>query len=361
MKAEYIIERQDKLRGSLLSQDVGYFLVSNPVNCRYLSGFTGGSVYLVIAPGETFLFTDFRYRERAYLEALHCRLVFPSEPLPVALGSFIQEMGITRLGFEQNYLTVERFEDLHSRLPGVELVPLSGMVEGLRAVKGPGEIETLQQAAQLTESCFARVLPLIKPGVPERDIALELEFLLRREGGEKASFDYIVASGARSSQPHGVASEKLIQDGDLVVIDFGVCYQGYCSDMTRTVAVGKAGRWERELYRLVRRAQGEALARLQAGLTAVEADALAREVMKGAGLEKEFGHGLGHGVGLEVHEEPRLSPMSRAVLQEGMVVTVEPGAYIPGRGGVRIEDMVVIRDGGCQLLTGRYRDQLMVL
>lgn len=361
MDAVFIHQRLGKLRARLRENNLEAIFVSNPVNCRYLSGFTGSSVYLLIMLEEAFLLTDFRYLDQALEEAPLFSLIPIRNSFTTTFEELVKKKCLKKMGFEENHLTVYWYETLKKILGEVELIPLYQEIENLRAVKDEGEISLLQEAAKITERCFEKILHYLKPGVIEEDIANELEYMLKKEGAQKAAFDFIVASGKRSALPHGAASKKKVEPGDMVVIDFGIYYKGYCSDMTRTVAVDYIGERERRLYKLVLSAQKEAIQGIREGITGEEADALARQVIAEAGYGENFGHGLGHGVGLEVHEEPRLSANNKSILKRGMVVTVEPGVYFSGWGGIRIEDMVVIRKNKCELLTQKYKEEFTVL
>ncbi|PKM83640.1 MAG: Xaa-Pro dipeptidase [Firmicutes bacterium HGW-Firmicutes-13] len=361
MEADFINQRLYNLRTRLHEKELEGILISNPINCSYLSGFTGTSVYLLIMTEEAYLITDFRYLDQAVEEAPLFSLISLKNTFTSTVEEIVKKKRLKKMGFEQNHLTVYWYETLKKILGDVELVPLYQEVETLRAVKDEGEIRLIKEAAEIAEKSFEKILNYLKPGVMEEDIANELEYILKKEGGQKAAFDFIVASGKRSSLPHGAASKKKVEPGDIVVLDFGIYYNGYCSDITRTVAINYAGERERRLYKLVLSAQKEAIQGIKEGLTGEEADALARQVITKAGYGENFGHGLGHGVGLEVHEEPRLSANTKSILKQGMVVTIEPGVYFSGWGGIRIEDMVVIRESKCELLTQKLKDEFIVL
>lgn len=360
MNEDYVNKRLSRLRKKLREQNLEAFFITNPVNCRYLSGFSGSTVNLLISLEGAYLITDFRYSQQAEEQAPLYSIISKGSMFS-ALEGLCKEHSLKNIAFEQNYITVYTYELLKKSLSEVNFVPLFHYVEELRAIKDSQEISLLRKAAQITEESFRKILPYIKPGIEEREVSLELEYLLKKEGGEKAAFDFIAASGKRSSMPHGVASSKRIERGDLVTLDFGIHYQGYCSDMTRTVAVGYAGERENELYQFVLQAQMEALQHIKAGISGESVDYIARKLLAEKGLGKNFGHGLGHGLGLDVHEEPRLAPGVKTILQSGMVVTVEPGVYLPGFGGVRIEDMVLIQDNGCEMLTHKYKEELLIL
>lgn len=353
-------QRLDKLRAQLAQQPIDGMLIIKPENQRYVSGFTGTSGYLLVTDTDAVLITDFRYTEQAREQAPHFRIVEHGSSAPDSLLSEIHKLGIKRLGFEKDYLTYTLYATYKDKFAPVELVPTEGVIEKLRAIKDQQEIAVLRQAAKIADDAFSHILGFLKPGVSERDVAIELEFYMRRQGAKSSSFDTIVASGVRSSLPHGVASDKLLEKGDFVKMDFGALYQGYCSDLTRTVVLGEPGARQREIYEVVREAQLHALHHLKPGMTGKEADALARDLIQAKGYGDNFGHSLGHGIGLFIHEEPRLSALSNDILQPGMAVTVEPGIYVAGFGGVRIEDDVVITETGIEILTGSPKELLIL-
>ncbi|KJS14656.1 MAG: Xaa-Pro dipeptidase [Peptococcaceae bacterium BRH_c4b] len=352
-------KRIDRLRRILAAGDVEAFLITRPENRFYLSGFTGSSGALLVSAGETRMFTDFRYEEQVSRQCPGCRITRINLPLFEALPENLAEQGIKVLGCEGDFLTYEQCVSLQESLSGIKIKPLSGLVERLREVKDEDEKVKIGEAVMLADRAFEYVLPLVKPGVPETSISLELEFFMRKNGASGAAFETIVASGPRSAMPHGVASDKLLQPGDLVVMDFGAVLDGYHSDITRTVVMGKPTGKQIEIYRIVLEAQQAALAAVRAGVTAAGVDRAARDVIASYGYGDNFGHSTGHGVGLMIHENPRLSGKSDAILEEGMVVTVEPGIYLPQWGGVRIEDTVLVEKDGCRIFTGAPKNELI--
>lgn len=328
--------------------------VSGPANVRALTGFSSpadGKV-LVTAEGAT-LYTDARYTVQAREESrLPPVIARPPETYEHA-ASPVRDL---RVGFEAEYLTVAGFEELRAHWDAT-LVPTRGLVEALRLVKTPGEVQAIRDAQDLADRVFGEVRPMIRAGVRELDVALELELGLRRAGAE-VGFDVIVASGPRGAMPHGVASERVIGDGELVTVDFGARLRGYHSDMTRTVAAGTPGEEMRRVYNAVLEAEEAAVAAVRPGARAADLDALAREILERHGLGEAFAHSLGHGVGLNIHEGPGLRNGSEDVLEPGMVVTVEPGAYLPGVGGVRIEDLVLVTEGGSEVLSRTPKERV---
>ena len=347
------MRRLEALRRMMADRQIEYFLVTGAANRRYLSGFTGSAGVLLVSPERCWLVTDFRYFEQARQQAPDWELYPQKGKLSEALGQLFREEGVTRLAFEKEHITYAQYEALAGL--GLELVGQAGLVEKLRMIKDEGELEAIRRAAALADDAFAHILSVIRPGMREEEVALELEYHMRRAGAAGVAFETIVASGPRSALPHGRASSRRIEPGDFVTMDLGCVVGGYCSDLTRTVVVGRADDDQRKVYDLVARAQQAGLEALRAGRRGSEVDAQARRVIADAGHADHFGHGLGHGVGLEVHEAPRLSPQAAGpdepLLEAGMVVTVEPGVYIPDWGGVRIEDLVVVREDGCEILS----------
>lgn len=325
-------------------------LVSKRQNVRYFSGFAGSAGVLLLTPVDRKLFVDFRYVEQAERSAPDFEVVRSwGNPLDEAIH-YLGENKPESLGYEEDCLTVAEFHKLVSRLGEFCLKPVH--LDGLRQVKTEREIERVVRAAQIADQAFARIVPLIRPGITEIEVAARLEFEMRQLGSQRTAFDTIVASGERSALPHGAASEKLLAAGDLVTIDFGAVYDGYHSDMTRTVCLGSADERQRHVYATVLAAQQAALSVVKGGVLCREVDRIARDRIQSAGYGDYFGHGLGHGVGLAIHELPRLSPHAENLpLAAGMVVTVEPGVYLPGWGGVRIEDLVMVTDEGCRILS----------
>ena len=338
--------RIEQLRKFLCEQVINGVLITKPENIRYFSGFTGEG-YLFVSDDDTKLITDFRYVEQAQKEAPGFETVRQDRSVFSTIAAVIS--GIHSLGLESDHITWQFYEALKERVPNLDFISLT--LDHLRMVKDKEELSLLHKAVEISDKAFTHILPFMKPGVSEADIGLELEFYMRRLGAEKEAFQTIVASGVRSSLPHGAASSKRIAAGDFVTMDFGAVYQGYHSDITRTVVVGKATAKQREIYDTVLKAQLAGVQAVAAGKKGAAVDAVARQIITEAGYGENFGHGLGHGVGLVIHEGPSLSPLSDVVLKENMVVTVEPGIYVPQWGGVRIEDTVMVLAAGAEILT----------
>jgi len=334
-------------------------LVTHLPDVRYLSGFTGSSAVLVLmgvpAGGKAVLFTDGRYTAQAKAEAVGTRVVIAKKPAVLAACEWIEAAGVRRCGFDAAHTTVAALETMRKALSGKVrrgmFVAVGAVVARLREVKDADEIATVGAAALVGCELFEGMLSYLEAGLKETDVAATLEYAARLAGAEGMSFDTIVASGERSALPHGVATSARLPRRGFVTLDFGVILDGYCSDMTRTVHMGKAMPGEREVYDSVLEAQEAAVAVVAPGVTAAEVDEAARGVLRRAKLDRYFSHSTGHGVGLEIHEGPRLAAKQAQVLEQGMVITIEPGVYMPGRFGVRIEDMVLVTATGGEILT----------
>ncbi|MDH2428629.1 Xaa-Pro peptidase family protein [Sphaerisporangium sp. TRM90804] len=342
--------RRARLAALLGEHDVDAILVTRGVNVRYLTGLSSSNAaVLVREDGSAVLATDFRYIETARAACPGVELV-EQRDVAGALAAMA-----ARPGIEAHDMSVARYMEL-----GGALTPLDRLVEGLRVVKDEAEIDALRVACDLTDRAFADVVATLAPGMTERQVARALESRMMELGAEGLAFESIVASGPNGSVPHHTPSDRPIERGDLVTMDFGARHDGYHADMTRTVAVGAVSGWQRELYDLVREAQRAGRRALSPGAGPGEVDAAARDLIRDAGHGEHFGHGLGHGVGLEIHEDPFLRPTGAGRLDDRVPITVEPGVYLPGRGGVRIEDTLVTRAGGPELLTRTTRELLVL-
>ena len=351
--------RQRQVQAALAASGADAFLVTHAPNLRYLCGFTGSSGMIVLAPGKRLLFTDGRYTTQARDQAQGVRVVVARGPLLEAAAAWFSRQRVRRIGVEALHMTLSARAALLRLLSArVRLQPLEGLVERVRMIKEPEEIALIRSAVRLGSSLFQRALKVLRPGATEAQVAAEIEYAARRAGAQGMSFETIVAGGRRSALPHGVASTQPIPNKGFIVLDFGVILGGYCSDMTRTVHMGPTPRWAREMYQVVRRAQEQAIATVRPGVKAGEVDCAARRVLQNAGLGRYFTHSTGHGLGLEIHEPPRLGKGQAEVLEPGMVVTIEPGVYVAGRGGVRIEDVVVVTAQGCEVLTPTTKELL---
>ena len=345
----------EKISELLKEKNVDAALVSSPANIRYISGFAGTESYLYLDRERKVILTDSRYTLQAEEEGKDCevRTMSRERSYGVMLGELLREDGAERIGFEENAMLYGTWNNLwkKSGFGPEHWVMLGDSLSELRVIKNEQELQWMEKAESIGDAAFSYILGELKAGVTELEIAAKLEYYMRSHGAEGTSFDTIVASGYHSAMPHAVPSEKKLEAGDFVTMDFGCKYHGYCSDMTRTVVIGKASERQKEVYNVVLKAQLTALKGLRPGMTCKEGDKLARDVIAKAGYGEYFGHSLGHSVGLEIHEHPALSPKDGHVLQAGMVETVEPGIYIPDFGGVRIEDMVVFTENGVRNLT----------
>ena len=357
--------RQRKLRQHLSTTRFDALLVSHLPNIRYLCGFTGSAGLLLVEESGSVFLTDVRYDTQAREQVKGAKVVIAKKALLPALGELLagrrKRVHGWTIGVEAEHLTVAEKKRLAASLPaGVRLKDSPSVVERDRMVKDADEIAQIRAAVHLGAKIFERALEVLRPGAKETDVASEMEFAARKGGADAMSFDTIIASGARSALPHGRASEQSIPRGAFVVCDFGVILSGYCSDQTRTVWVGSVTEDARRSYEAVREAQRAAINAVRPGIAVGEVDAAARKVLRKAGLGRYFTHSTGHGVGLEIHESPRVANGQGEVLQPGMVITIEPGVYFPGKWGVRIEDMVVVTAGGCQVLTPTGKELLAV-
>ncbi|MBR2076811.1 MAG: aminopeptidase P family protein [Exiguobacterium sp.] len=353
------MERVNKLQAKLEKNEIDALLVTKRENIRYLSGFTGSSGVIVITLNSASFITDFRYTEQANDQVKGYDIIELDTSLIKSVADVVSRESIKRLGIEQDAMTVGQYRAYEKEVDA-QLIETSGIVEKLRLIKDESEIKIMKEAAAIADAAYAHIQTFIRPGRTEREVANELEMFMRSKGADSSSFDMIVASGLRSALPHGVASDKVIQTGELVTLDFGAYYKGYCSDITRTLAIGPVSDELRQIYDTVLRAQLAGVEGIRAGITGIEADALTRDIIKEAGYGEYFGHSTGHGLGMEVHEAPGLSFRSDTVLEPGMVVTIEPGIYINGVGGCRIEDDVVITEDGCYLLTQSPKELITI-
>ena len=355
-----IANRLQKLRALIAEKDLDALLVSQPENCRYLSRFTGSSSWLLVSYNHAVLATDFRYIDQAKQESQDFEIVQIKGAIHDWLPDLAYRSGWHRLAFAANHISVADYRELNETIKAkqlnLELIPTTGLVESLRCIKEADELKLITKAAELTDAVFQQAKSTIQPGVTEREAAWEIEKLLRQRGSEGIAFDIIVASGPNSALPHAKATERRIGQKEPVLIDMGARIGGYCSDFSRTFCLGEADEVLSKMYNVVLEAQLTAIEEIESGMTAARADQLARNVVEQAGYGSAFGHGLGHGVGLELHEAPRLSPDSSDLLADSMVFTIEPGIYVPGFGGVRVEDLVVLENGRLKELTKSPKD-----
>jgi Xaa-Pro aminopeptidase len=357
LKEGSLMERLAKIRGLLKEEKIDGLIVTTAANRRYLSGFTGSSGVLVISQEQAVLLTDFRYLDQAAEEVKTYGFQVKEHQSAIwaAVAAELKAQSAkasSKWGFESDNLVEKDYRSLKEKMDQGLLMPTVGLVSHLRRKKSPAELRSIRKAVEITDQAWIRLQPELKPGRTEKEIAARFEYFQRQLGAEGTAFSTIVASGPRSALPHGVPTDKKIEAGELLLLDGGAVYNGYCSDFTRTVVVGAAPTADQQaLYDLVLKAQQAALAGMRPGMTGKEVDGLAREVITAAGYGERFGHGLGHSLGLEIHEAPRLALTDESVLEAGVVYTVEPGVYLTDWGGIRIEDVVVVTETGIEDLT----------
>jgi Xaa-Pro aminopeptidase len=344
-------QRRRDASGRLPALKVDALLISSPANVRYLTGYAGSNGLLLLTGREAHFFTDPRYALQSSQE-ITCRVHVAKGPLIDAVATVIKRKHLKKIGFEAAWLRYEDFANLKEALPlGASLHPTGRTIEEQRMVKSLGEVAQIRKSVQVNSEAYARTLRRIRTGVKEQDVAAELDFQMRMLGAEKPAFETIVAIGERSALPHARPSTRRLEQNELLLIDMGATVDGYTSDMTRVAFTGTPTRQVRDLYRAVLEAQLAAIDAVRPGITAGKVDGVARNVLKRHKLDKQFIHSTGHGLGLEIHEPPRLGKKDKTRLQAGMAITIEPGAYVEGVGGVRIEDTVLVTENGCEVLT----------
>jgi len=351
MSEMYILKRLEILQDKLARAGCDGFFSLYPATNQYLTGFRGSTSAVIVTERDQFFFCDARYTEQVRSEVTGFTVEEMSGDLCVRVAERLQFVSCGAAAFEPDQLSVSALRKMEKNFTGL-LKECPGLVSDMRCVKNEEEVEIIEQAQRIAESALENVLDDLEEGISERELAAKLEYQMKAQGGDGASFDTIVLFGARSSLPHGKPSDARLHEGDIVLIDFGCRYSGYCSDLTRTFVFDSIpDDWFVGVYQTVSGAQHAALETAKAGLTCRELDAVAREHIRAAGYGEFFGHGLGHGLGIEIHEAPRLNALSETVLEPGMVVTIEPGIYVPGKGGVRIEDVIEVTSDGCRILT----------
>ena len=354
------MNRINKLRNLREEKEFDAIMITSKKNRFYFSNFTGTAGTILITNSDNYFITDFRYMDQAKEQTEGFEIIEISKNKNKNLIKFLNDHNLKNIGFEDGDLSYKQYQELSNIDSDIEYSPLSDEINEYRKIKDDEEVDTIKEAIKITEKAFKKIITYIEPGMKEREVAAELEYYLRKLGGEGPSFDFIIASGKRSALPHGVASDKTIETGDFITLDFGTYYKGYCSDMTRTIVVGEPEEKQVEIYNIVLKAHLEVIDKIKPGMTGQEADQIARKIIEEAGYGDNFGHGLGHGLGIEVHEAPRLSTTSEEVLKPGMIVTDEPGIYIPGWGGVRIEDDLVITEDGCNSLNKSNKELIII-
>lgn len=354
-------KRINRLREKMSQENIPALFITNSYNLRYMTGFTGTSGSAVITMDNAYFITDFRYVSQAGLQCIGYEVVKHDGDMFLTASELVHREKISTIAFDDHDLTFAQYCHLEQVMEEVELLPLNGMIESLREVKDKEEIATIQEACRIADAAFAHILDYIKPGMTEIQVANELDFYMRHQGASGLSFDTIVASGVRSSLPHGVASDKEIEKGDFITLDFGCYYNGYVSDMTRTISLGTPRHDVlKEIYQIVLDAHLEVERAARPGITGKELDAVARDYITRHGYGEYFGHSTGHGIGLEVHETPMISKMNDQPLVIGNTITDEPGIYLPEIGGVRIENDLLITEDGCDSFTSSPRELIII-
>lgn len=346
------------LRKVMEQKGLDAIVVLSPYNRRYLSGFTGTSGSLLITQDTKQLITDFRYIQQAHSQAEDFEIINQNGPMINKINELIQHGNYKNVGVEADLITYNEYQALNT--DEVQLSSIEGVIETIRMIKDDFEIKQIQKAADIVDETYEHILKWVKPGMTENEVNNEMEMFMRSKGATCSSFDTIVASGHRGALPHGVASNKVIEEGDMITLDFGALYEGYVSDITRTFAIGEPKEEMKKIYNIVLESQLAALEQIKPGMTGKEADSIARDIISSYGYGEQFGHSLGHGIGLEVHEGPALSQKSDIVLEENMCVTLEPGIYVEGLGGVRIEDDVLVTKNGLQRFTKSTKDLIIL-
>ena len=345
--------RTDEIREKIIKNKLDGFLILNENNARYLSGFFGESSgsWVILTKDDQYLLTDSRFTEQADKQAPYYKKYIWQRPYIKYFTDLIKELKIKKLGFESDHISYQVFLKIKEATESVELIPKSGWVEEKRVIKSKEEIDLITKAADITDKAFSIIINEIKAGMKERDIANRLDFIMKDLGADKISFDTIIASGVMSSMPHATASNKVVEDGDLVKLDFGSIVDGYHSDMTRMVVIGKSTDKQKNIFNIVLEAQMKALNAVKPGVKCKILDKIARDFITEKCYGENFLHGLGHGVGLDIHESPALTKNSEDILEKGMVFTIEPGIYIKNFGGVRIEDLLFVTDDGWEIVS----------
>jgi Xaa-Pro aminopeptidase len=345
-----LANRRDNLTVRLRELKADAFLILALPNVHYLGGFTGSNGALLLTGDRSLLFTDPRYQTQASQES-DCDVKIAKGPLIAEVASWIKRLRLKAVAFEQNRISFDEYQQVHAALPAVRLKPVSGAVERLRMVKSETEIGTIRASVHLNSAALEQALRQFKPDMSELDLAAEIDYRMRILGADGTAFDTIVASGSRTALPHAHPTGHSIRGNQLLLVDMGARVAGYCSDMTRTHAVGKLNPKTRRMYRAVLESQLAAIEALKPGATCASVDRAARQVLRGYGMDKLFIHSTGHGLGLEIHEVPRVGRKDGTRLERGMAITIEPGVYLEGVGGIRIEDTVIVTETGCEILT----------
>lgn len=352
-------ERIERLRNSMKVNGLEAVVLIGDPNRNYLSGFNGDESFSIITKNKALFITDSRFTEQARQEVADYEIVEYKGTFPDFFADTIKKLKVKNVGFEEDIVSYELYNKLQKNVEA-KLIPLEGIIENIRLIKDEEEVKTIKKAAAIADEAFTHMLKFIKEGMTEREIGLELEFTMKKLGAKDLSFPSIIASGVRSCLPHGQATDKVVKNGEFLTMDFGCIYNNYCSDMTRTVIIGEPSEKMQEIYNTVLEAQLRALKVIKSGAKAKDADNAGRAYITEKGYGNYFGHGLGHGVGRQIHEAPRLNTTSPTILKTGMIVTDEPGIYIPDFGGVRIEDLILVTEDGCEVLSKSPKDMICI-
>lgn len=349
--------RIEKLRSCMISKNLDCVFVKGDPNRNYLSGFTGDESFSIITADKAFFITDSRFTQQAKEQVKDYEIVEYKGVFRDFFTDITKKLNVKNIGFEEDIVSYDEYQRLSKNLDA-KLVPMGGIIEDIRLIKDESEVEVIRKAAEIADKAFSHMLKFIKSGMSEREVGLELEFTMKKLGAKDLSFPSIVASGVRSCLPHGQATDKVLNNGEFLTLDFGCIFNEYCSDMTRTVVIGEPSDKMAEIYDTVLQAQKNALQVIKSEIKACVVDEAARSYISKKGYGQYFGHGVGHGVGREIHEGPRVSPASDTILKPGMIITDEPGIYIPNFGGVRIEDLILVTKNGCEVLSNSPKDMI---
>lgn len=357
------MSRKENIFKKMSALNVESLFINNEKNIRYLSGYTGEDSYILLSAKTQWFITDYRYSEQAERECEGYEVIVRNRQT-TSLGECIEQLlsdnSIDSMGFERDHINYGMIEDIKACINKANIIPTSNLVEDLRYVKDENEIALAKKACKIGDDAFSYLMKVIKVGMTEAEAALELEYKMRKLGGEGVAFDTILLSGTRTSMPHGIPSSKVIEHGDFVTIDFGTLYKGYRSDMTRTFVMGEATEKQKAVYASVLESQKVGVSAVKSGMIGSDVDGQVKEILVRDNYYEFSGKGLGHGLGLDLHEQPFMNPICDLTLQEGCIVTIEPGVYIPGWGGVRIEDTVVVTHDGCEIITNTPKELLII-
>ena len=353
------MSRNDKVKSLQDELQIDALLVSHLPNIRYLTGFSGSAALVIIGKNKDYFITDFRYKDQSAAQVKGFEIIINYNASD-ELKKVIDSDGFKKIGFESSHVVYSAIETYRKTYEGVEFIPVFGRLEKLTMQKTADEIEKIKKAVEISDKTFERIIKFIKPGMTELEVSAEITYTHKKFGASKDSFDPIVASGWRGALPHGIASDKVIQKGEMVTLDFGCVYDGFCSDITRTIAVGEPSEEMKKIYAIVLDSQLKAIAAAKTGASSKAVDGVARDLITAAGYGDNFGHGLGHGLGIEVHETPGLNKRVDIPLANSSVVTIEPGIYVDGLGGVRIEDDILITNGGCEVLNKSPKELIII-